>query len=234
MVPGNSTSCRSGLTTARRSISIRYVRRGRFGAFPSRAARREKWPLGPGVDSGRQLWILEGVRLSIQRWSADSCSIRGYVISKAGRKRRCRSPCSACDSRATAVGSPERPGRAKSSCATFLSTAAGRSRPELVRVIALAWLLAASASTAIALVQYFGSAEPFTGWISASAVGEAYANLRQRNQFASLTVIGMASLFLLAPREMGEIRAHRQVIDAPQVELIAAEGEVVVAEKADK
>ena len=36
-----------------------------------------------------------------------------------------------------------------------------------------------------------------------SAVGEAYANLRQRNQFASLTVIGMASLFLLAPREMG-------------------------------
>ncbi len=80
--------------------------------------------------------------------------------------------------------------------------AAGCARPELVRAVALAWLLAASASTAIALVQYFGLAEPFAGWISASALGEAFANLRQRNQFASLTVIGMASLFLLVPREM--------------------------------
>jgi hypothetical protein len=39
--------------------------------------------------------------------------------------------------------------------------------------------------------------------VNASAVGEAFANLRQRNQFASLTVIGMASLFWLAPRWLG-------------------------------
>ena len=52
----------------------------------------------------RRLWILEGVRLSIQRWSADSCSSRECVISKAGRSPRCRSPCLTCDSRATAVG----------------------------------------------------------------------------------------------------------------------------------
>src|SRR4051794_19661182 len=58
---------------------------------------------------------------------------------------------------------------------------------------------AAVLSTAIAFVQYFGLAERFAPWISASAIGEAYANLRQRNQFASLTVIGMASLLLLAP-----------------------------------
>jgi O-antigen ligase len=82
--------------------------------------------------------------------------------------------------------------------------AAGRSpRSQLVRAIALAWLLAAAASTAIALCQYFGAAERLGPWVNASAAGEAFANLRQRNQFASLTVIGMASLFWLSPRGLG-------------------------------
>ena len=73
-------------------------------------------------------------------------------------------------------------------------------RQELVRVIALSWLLGAAISTGMALAQYFGVAGGAPDWINASAAGEAYANLRQRNQFASLTVIGMASLFWLAPR----------------------------------
>ena len=81
--------------------------------------------------------------------------------------------------------------------------AEGLQRPEFVRVAALAWLVAAAVSTAVALVQYFGQAEHFMPWISASALGEAFANLRQRNQFASLTVIGMASLLWLAPRGLG-------------------------------
>jgi hypothetical protein len=76
-------------------------------------------------------------------------------------------------------------------------------RQEVVRVIALSWLLAAAISTGIALIQYFGGAGAIWGWVSASAVGEAYANLRQRNQFATLTVIGMASLLWLAPRGPG-------------------------------
>jgi O-antigen ligase len=80
--------------------------------------------------------------------------------------------------------------------------AAGGS-PTLVRAMALAWLLAAAASTAIALFQYFGFAEPLAPWVNTSAVGEAFANLRQRNQFASLTVIGMASLLWLVPRDIG-------------------------------
>jgi O-antigen ligase len=77
--------------------------------------------------------------------------------------------------------------------------AGGVGRPEFVRAIALAWLAAAVFSTAIAWLQYFGQAERFAPWISPSGIGEAYANLRQRNQFASLTVIGMASLLWLAP-----------------------------------
>ncbi|MDF2462549.1 MAG: O-antigen polymerase [Ramlibacter sp.] len=67
-----------------------------------------------------------------------------------------------------------------------------------VKLIALAWLLAAVISTAMALVQYFGATERLFPWVNASATGEAYANLRQRNQFASLTAIGMASLFCLS------------------------------------
>jgi O-antigen ligase len=68
-----------------------------------------------------------------------------------------------------------------------------------VRAVALAWLAAAALSTAAALLQYLGQAEHFAPWVSASSAGEAFANLRQRNQFASLTVIGMASLLWLGP-----------------------------------
>jgi O-antigen ligase len=81
--------------------------------------------------------------------------------------------------------------------------AAGPVRPQIVHAIALAWLLAAGASTAIALAQYFGAAGGLAPWVNASAAGEAFANLRQRNQFASLTVIGMASLLWLAQKELG-------------------------------
>ncbi|MRD48613.1 polymerase [Caenimonas koreensis DSM 17982] len=73
----------------------------------------------------------------------------------------------------------------------------------LLRAIAFAWLAAALLSTLIALFQYFGVADAFNPWISTTTEGEAFANLRQRNQFASLTVIGMATLFWLAPQRLG-------------------------------
>ncbi|TWO66645.1 polymerase [Caenimonas sedimenti] len=62
-----------------------------------------------------------------------------------------------------------------------------------VHWIAGAWLAAAFASTAVALLQYFGADALLAPWVSLSPAGEAYANLRQRNQFASLTVIGTAA-----------------------------------------
>jgi len=65
------------------------------------------------------------------------------------------------------------------------------------QVIALAWAAAAGLSTLIALTQYFGESETFAPWFNIAAAGEAFSNLRQRNQFASLTMIGMASLFWL-------------------------------------
>jgi O-antigen ligase len=70
-------------------------------------------------------------------------------------------------------------------------------RSAWVRAVALAWLVAAALSTAVALAQYFGASDTFAPWFNVASAGEAFANLRQRNQFASLTMIGMASLLWL-------------------------------------
>lgn len=65
------------------------------------------------------------------------------------------------------------------------------------RLLAQAWLAAALLSSLLAVLQYFGLATPLAPWVSASTVGEAYGNLRQRNQFASLTSIGLVCLLVL-------------------------------------
>ena len=64
----------------------------------------------------------------------------------------------------------------------------------LVRAIAAAWLGAALVSSLLALLQYFGVTAAFGQWVNHPTMGEAYANLRQRNQFATLTNIGLAAL----------------------------------------
>lgn len=71
-----------------------------------------------------------------------------------------------------------------------------------VSAIAWAWLLAGLVSTAIALLQYFGVSDALSPWASAASVGEAYGNLRQRNQFASLTVIATAAALWIG-RQLG-------------------------------
>jgi O-antigen ligase len=84
-------------------------------------------------------------------------------------------------------------------CAVILWLFRRRLNPELV---AVGWVLAAVISAAIGLVQYFGLAPAFSPWISQPQAGEAFANLRQRNQFATLTSIGLVALMgWLALRE---------------------------------
>lgn len=68
-------------------------------------------------------------------------------------------------------------------------------------LIARAWLLAAAVSAVIGLVQYFGLAPALSPWISQTGAGEAFANLRQRNQFATLTSIGLLALIALLARQ---------------------------------
>ena len=64
--------------------------------------------------------------------------------------------------------------------------------------LAAAWLLAGVLSSAIGLLQYFGAAAPLDPWVNQTMVGEAFANLRQRNQFATLTNIALAAMVWMA------------------------------------
>ncbi len=64
-------------------------------------------------------------------------------------------------------------------------------RPDTV---AQAWFVAAAVSSVMGLLQYFGVSGSLSPWVSAMGVGEAHANLRQRNQFATLTNMGLVAL----------------------------------------
>lgn len=84
-------------------------------------------------------------------------------------------------------------------CAVFLWLFRQRLDSEIV---AVGWVGAAVISALIGLVQYFGLAPDLSPWINQPQAGEAYANLRQRNQFATLTSIGLIALLgWLALRE---------------------------------
>ena len=64
----------------------------------------------------------------------------------------------------------------------------------LVRVSAAAWLAAAVVSAVLGLLQYFGATAVFGQWVNNTGLGQAFANLGQRNQFATLTNIGLVAL----------------------------------------
>ena len=70
--------------------------------------------------------------------------------------------------------------------------ASGRDAP--LRAVAAGWLGAALASGGIALLQYFDLEGPLFPWVNIAEPGQAFGNLRQPNQLASLLVIGLLSL----------------------------------------
>ncbi len=74
----------------------------------------------------------------------------------------------------------------------------------VVRDLAFMWLVVALVSCVLALLQYLSVEQWFAPWISASTDGTAYANLRQRNQFATLCSIGLVALLYL--RQTGPLR----------------------------
>ena len=53
-------------------------------------------------------------------------------------------------------------------------------------------LVAGLVSSVIALLQYFDVEARFGTWVNTTEPGQAFANLRQRNQFASLTNLALA------------------------------------------
>ena len=64
----------------------------------------------------------------------------------------------------------------------------------LASVAATAWLVAGLVSCAMGLFQYFGGGGSLLPWINQTELGQAFGNLRQRNQFASLANIALAAL----------------------------------------
>ena len=58
-----------------------------------------------------------------------------------------------------------------------------------------AWIVAAVISSVLGVLQYLDMASALSPWVNQPAFkGDAFANLRQRNQFASLTSIGLVAL----------------------------------------
>jgi O-antigen ligase len=74
-----------------------------------------------------------------------------------------------------------------------LAAAAARD-PDTACGLQAGLLGAAVASAVFGLCQYFGAAQALWPWVSPAQAGEAYGNLRQPNQYASLCWIGAALL----------------------------------------
>jgi len=68
------------------------------------------------------------------------------------------------------------------------------------RVLAVSWLVAALLSTGLALIQFWGAASQWVPWVNQPPPGIVYANLRQRNHYASLISLGLVALVFLASR----------------------------------
>jgi hypothetical protein len=64
----------------------------------------------------------------------------------------------------------------------------------LLRWLMAGLLAAAVISAVLGMLQYLGLARELSPWVNQPIKGDAFANLRQRNQFASLTSLGLAAL----------------------------------------
>lgn len=64
----------------------------------------------------------------------------------------------------------------------------------LLRSCVAGLLLAAVISAVLGVLQYLGLAHDLSPWVNQPVKGDAFANLRQRNQFASLTSLGLVAL----------------------------------------
>lgn len=84
------------------------------------------------------------------------------------------------------------------------------------------WLAAGLISSVFALLQYTGNATALMPWINWAPPGEAFANLRQRNQFASLTNIALAALLAwqVLPRRAAQAPARSALLLAAAMALL--------------
>jgi len=69
-----------------------------------------------------------------------------------------------------------------------------------VHTVVGAWTVAACASAVLGLMQYFDASRQWAPWVNQAGLGQAFGNLRQRNQFATLCSIGVCALCWWAQR----------------------------------
>lgn len=82
-------------------------------------------------------------------------------------------------------------------CCVLMAAGVGRAAAgdaALRGAVISGWIAAGLVSAVIGLLQYFGAEHHFGGVMSVSADGQAFGNLRQRNQFASLMSLALAAL----------------------------------------
>lgn len=82
-------------------------------------------------------------------------------------------------------------------CAAAATLLAARWPQSLPGAAVQAWVWAAGLSSLIGLLQYAGASAAWAPLVNVTSLGEAFGNLRQRNQFATLTSIGLASVLAL-------------------------------------
>lgn len=61
--------------------------------------------------------------------------------------------------------------------------------------VAWAWLLATLISAVMGLLQYVGVDTLFAPWVNHAGLGQAFGNLRQRNQFGTFMAVGLGALW---------------------------------------
>ncbi len=74
-------------------------------------------------------------------------------------------------------------------------------------VLARGLLLAGLVSAALGLLQYYGLADALGPWTTQPELGQAYGNLRQRNQFASLISMALIAALWLHAADGSRLRA---------------------------
>ena len=93
---------------------------------------------------------------------------------------------------------------------------------QLLPWLAGAWLFAAALSSVLGVLQYLDWARGLSPWVNQPAfAGDAFANLRQRNQFASLTSIGLVALLAATHALRTSMQRHTHLLAFGLLNLLA-------------
>jgi O-antigen ligase len=114
-------------------------------------------------------------------------------------------------------------------CATLAGMAAAacvgagitRGGPSAAGVLATGILAAGLVSAVLGLLQYYGLAEPLVPWTTTPALGQAYGNLRQRNQFATLVSMALVAA-LWSHAAQPSVQVRRWLVAAALLLVVAA------------